>query len=477
MKAWKQFARGVIAILWCGMCSAALWAQEQSDDKPKPAARVLLPLPDLNGNQQDDEQGSQTMQPDRGPVGGVQAGTLGTSEIRHSYWVTGLQYGNSTQTNSVSTTATTGGWSTANYASGNLSLLEAWGHSLLGANYSGGGSFSSDSGSTQYHQLSSAWQLDGRRWQALIVEQLSYLPQSSFGFGGTTGLAVPGISGALAAPLPGLQQVFVPGQSVLSAIGPRYSSSSGAQLTYGVSRRGAFTAAVVYGLLRFSNSGNVSNDTEILNAAYNYAVSRKNSIGVIYRFTAYHFPGNPQALGDQLFEFMYARRVTGRLALNLAGGPDVARFRFPVNGSKQVISGGGAASLVYAFSKSSLRMNYSHGIGGGSGFFGGSRTDELSANLGWPLSRAWTGSLNLGYARNSTIVTLKALSSPTYTSWITGAGLNRPLGRSMRFSLGYQAVIQSSNGVICNTPACQTTQISHQIQTSIQWNAPPQVLR
>ncbi|PYU09090.1 MAG: hypothetical protein DMG37_24440 [Acidobacteria bacterium] len=430
MKAWKQFARGVIAILWCGMCSAALWAQEQSDDKPKPAARVLLPLPDLNGNQQDDEQGSQTMQPDRGPVGGVQAGTLGTSEIRHSYWVTGLQYGNSTQTNSVSTTATTGGWSTANYASGNLSLLEAWGHSLLGANYSGGGSFSSDSGSTQYHQLSSAWQLDGRRWQALIVEQLSYLPQSSFGFGGTTGLAVPGISGALAAPLPGLQQVFVPGQSVLSAIGPRYSSSSGAQLTYGVSRRGAFTAAVVYGLLRFSNSGNVSNDTEILNAAYNYAVSRKNSIGVIYRFTAYHFPGNPQALGDQLFEFMYARRVTGRLAL-----------------------------------------------GGGSGFFSGSRTDELSANLGWPLSRAWTGSLNLGYARNSTIVTLKALSSPTYTSWITGAGLNRPLGRSMRFSLGYQAVIQSSNGVICNTPACQTTQISHQIQTSIQWNAPPQVLR
>jgi hypothetical protein len=234
---------------------------------------------------------------------------------------------------------------------------------------------------------------------------------------------------------------------------------------------------VVYGLLRFSNSGNVSNDTEILNVAYNYAVSRKNSVGVIYRFTAFHFPGNPQALGDQLFEFMYARRVTGRLSLNLAGGPDVARFRLPVSGSKQVISGGGAASLVYAFAKSSLRMNYSHGIGGGSGFFSGSKTDELSANLGWPLSRAWTGSLNLGYARNSTIVAIKTLSSPTFSSWITGAGLNRPLGRSMRFSLGYQAVIQSSNGLICNTPGCQTTQVSHQIQSSIQWNAPPQVLR
>src|ERR1700757_3491665 len=323
MKLWKPLAFGVVAASLFGLSASPLWGQEGNEEKPKPAARVLLPLPDLNGDQRDSDQGDQTLRPDHGPVGGVQAGTLGTSEIRHSYWVTGVQYGNSTQTNTVSTTTSSGGWSTTNYASGNLSLLEAWGHSLLGANYTGGGSFSNDADPTQYHQLSSAWELDGRRWQGLIVEQFSYLPQSSFGFGGTTGLAIPGISGALAAPLPGLQQIFVPGQAVLSAGGPRYSSSSAAQLTYGVSRRGAFTAAVVYGLLRFSNSGNVSNDTEILNAAYNYAVTRKNSVGVIYRFTAFHFPGNPQALGDQLFEFMYARRVTGRLSLNLAGGPDV----------------------------------------------------------------------------------------------------------------------------------------------------------
>ena len=214
MKAWRQFAWGIIAILGCSTCSAALWAQEQGDDKPKPAARVLLPLPDLNGDQQDDDQGSQTMQPDHGPVSGVQAGTLGTSEIRHSYWVTGLQYGNTAQTNSVNTSQTSG-WTTTNYASGNVSLLEAWGHAQLGANYSGGGFFSSDSGqgNGQFHQLSSAFELDERRWQMLVIEQYSYLPQTAFGFGGTTGLAVPGITGALTAPLPGLQQTFVPGQS------------------------------------------------------------------------------------------------------------------------------------------------------------------------------------------------------------------------------------------------------------------------
>lgn len=478
MKAWRQFAWGIIAILGCSTCSAELWAQEQGDDKPKPAARVLLPLPDLNGDQQDDDQGSQTMQPDHGPVSGVQAGTLGTSELRHSYWVTGLQYGNTAQTNSVNTSQTSG-WTTTNYASGNVSLLEAWGHAQLGANYSGGGFFSSDSGqgNGQFHQLSSAFELDERRWQMLVIEQFSYLPQTAFGFGGTTGLAVPGITGALAAPLPGLQQTFVPGQSAFSATGPRYSSASATQLTYAVSRRGSLTAAVVYGFLRFIDTGNINNDTEILNVGYNYAITRKDYVGVIYRFTAYHFPGDPQALGDQVFQLMYARRITGKLALNISGGPDWTNFRVPVNGTTQTLSGGGMASLSYALNKSALRVGYSHGISNGSGVFAGSSTDEVQASWGRPISRAWIASLNMGYSRNSTIVTLKALSSPSYASWLAGAGLNRPLGRSARFSLGYQAQIQASNGLICNTPACQTTQVTHQIQMSVQWNAPPQVLR
>ena len=478
MKAWKQFTCGIIAIVAFGFYAAPTWAQEEGEEKPKPAARVLLPLPDLNGNQQDDDQGNQTMQPDRGPVTGVQSATVGTSELRHSYWVPGLQYGNTAQTNAVSSSQTSG-WTTTNYASGNLSLLEAWGHALLGANYTGGGFFSSDSGqgTGQYHQFSSALEIDQRRSQILVIEQFSYLPQTAFGFGGTTGLAVPGIAGALAVPLPALQQQFVPGQTFLSAIGPRYSSSSAAQLTYAVTRRSSINVAVVYGILRFSDPGNISNDTEILNVGYNYALTRKDSLGLLYRFTAFHYPGNPQAMGDEVAQFMYARRITGRLALNLGGGPDVTRFRLSVNGIRQSISGGGAASLSYAFAKSSVGMNYSHGVSSGSGVFAGSSTDELIATWGRPLSRAWVASLNLGYARSSTIVTLKGLSSPSYSSWLTGVGLNRPLGRTATFSIGYQAQIQASNGLLCAPSGCQTTQMANQIQMSLQWHAPPQVLR
>lgn len=481
MKAWKQFACGILAIVACGLSATTLCAQESNEEKPKPAARVLLPLPDLSGNQQDDSANNQTMQPDRGPVAGVQSPTLGSSELRHSYWVPGVQYGITAQSNNSNNTSSTQnpGWTTTHYASGNFSLLEAWNHALFGTNYSGGGFFSTNTtqGNGQYQQFSSAFELDQRRWQLLVMEQFSYLPQSAFGFGGATALSVPGISGALSVALPGLQQVFAPGQSIYSATGPRYSNDSAVQLSYSVSRRGSFTVAAVYGFLRFTNPGNTNNDMEILNAGYSYALTRKDYIGVIYRFTAFRFPGNPQALGDQVAQFMYGRRITGRLALNLAGGLDITNFRFPVNGVSRTISGSGIASLSYAFRVSSVRLNYSHGVGSGGGLLSGSSTDQVTANLNRPIGRLWTNSLSFGFARNSQIVAIKGLSSPSYNSWQASGGLSRPLGGGTNFSVGYQAQIQASSGILCAPPACQSNQTTHLIQISFQWHAPAQVLR
>ncbi len=481
MKVWTQLACGTIAIVMGLFWASPARAQEQNDEKPKPAARVLLPLPDLNGGQQDDSQANETMQPDRGPVGGVQSPTLGTSALRHSYWIPGIQYGNTSQSSNFNNTSSTqkASWTTTSYFTGNFSLLEAWGHGQFGANYSGGGFFSTDSqqGNGHYHQLASAFELDERRWQLLIMEQFHYLPQSAFGFGGATALGVPGITGALSVTMPGIQQVFAPGESVYTATGPRYSSDAAAQLSYSVSRRGTITVAAVYGFLRFSNPANTNNDTEILNAAYTYAITRKDYISGIYRFTAFRFPGNPEALGDHAIQLMYGRRITGRISLNLAGGPDITTFRVPVNGVKQSISGSGIASLAYAFRVSTIRLSYSHGVGSGGGLIAGSSTDQFIATLNRPLGRAWTSSLNFGFVRNSQLVSIKSLSSPNFNSYSAACALSRPLSGGTGLSIGYQAQFQASNGLLCTTPGCQTNQTTHQIQVSFQWHAPAQVLR
>src|SRR5215831_3994964 len=110
MKTWKSLLTGILVAALYGFCAAPLWAQQEGEEKPKPAGRVLMPLPDLSGDQQDSDQGNETMQPDLGPATGVQAATLGTSQLRHSYWATGVQYGNTAQSSSFGSTQGAGGW-------------------------------------------------------------------------------------------------------------------------------------------------------------------------------------------------------------------------------------------------------------------------------------------------------------------------------------------------------------------------------
>ncbi len=306
----NDFNKVAYGILWMAaacLCASPLLAQQE----PKPAAHQYSLLLDTADNQQDTNQVTQSIQPDNQPLSGVQNPTLGTPEIRHSYWVPGIEYSNTSRSNSLNGGANSG-WNTTSFVSTDLSLLGAWRHSTLSANYSGGGYFSTDSaqGNEQYQQLSANYEMDGRRWQVLFVDEFSYLPESSFGFGGPSALSTAGIAGTLAVPLPGLQTGYVPSQTILTTIGPRYSNSSAAQLTYKVSARGSVTVAGSYGILRFIDPGNIDSDTQILNAGYDYSITRRNSIGFTYRFGAYRYPGDPQALGDHVVQFEYGRKIT-----------------------------------------------------------------------------------------------------------------------------------------------------------------------
>jgi hypothetical protein len=478
MKDWQKFALGIVWVTAACLCASPLQAQQESGGKPKPAAREYPPLLDASDNQQDADQGAQSIRPDNQPLSGVQNLTLGTPEVRHSYWVPGIEYGNTARSNSLSPAANSG-WNTTSFVTGDVSLLEAWSHSLLSANYSGGGYFSTDpiQGNGQNHQLAAAYEIDQRRWQMLFVDQFSYLPQSSFGFGGTSGLAVPGIMGTLAVPLPGLQSAYVPSQGILTTNGPRYSNASAVQLNYALSPRGSITLAGVYGILRFVDAGNVNSDTEILNVGYNYAITRKDTFGLVYIFSAYRYPGDPQALGDHVGQFLYGRKITGKLALRVAGGPEVTTFRVAIGGSTQKIGVSGNSALTYAFGRSSIALSYAHGVSGGSGVFTGSDNDQANATWSRQLTRVWNGSVNFGYAKNRQILSLSGVTSPSYDTWLVGAGLSRPLGRTATVSLAYQAQIQNSNVPICSNSNCGTNYTVNQIYLTFQWHTRPLVLR
>jgi hypothetical protein len=480
MKRWKKLVYGIVWVTAASLCASQLLAQQEGGEKPKPAAREFQPLPDVSGDQQDSSvnEESQNLQPDNGPLTGMQIPTLGSTQIRHSYWVPGIQYSNTISSRSADLSANNG-WNSTSYVTGNLSLLEQWAHSSFTTNYSGGGYFSTDSsqGQGRFDQLAMSYQIDERRWQLLFMNQFSYLPESAFGFGGGTGLSVPGIGGSLGVAAPGLQGEFVPNQSIFAAFGPRYSNSSAAQLTYHLSRRGSITLAANYGLLRFTEAGNIGNDASSFVAGYNYALSPKDTIAVSYLFTAYHFAGQPQALGDHTVHFLYGRKITGRLALQIAGGPEYTTFRVPISNKGHKISGSGNVQLTYAFKQGTVSLNYLHGIGGGSGVLVGASTDQFGASASRQLTRIWRGDVNFSYAKNAGLASLSGQSSPTFNTWYAGGGLSRPLGREMNFSMAYQADNQQANLSSCTGPTCNASNIGHRITLSFQWHTRPLVLR
>ena len=458
-----------------------LRSQEPSDTPPKPAARTIPPLGGDNTQDQVTDDNGTIYRPDDRPLTGFQNPTIGAPELRHSYWLPGISYYNTIQSNGFSQGGGAG-WNSTNYLQGNLTLLEAWNRGQLGINYSGGGYFSTDSsiGSGQDHQLAAVQEFDWKRLQLTLVDQFSYLPGNVFGFGAGSNLSFAGVGGNPGSITSGLGNGFVPNQSIYSGFGPEYTNSFGSQVNYSLSRRSSVTFGGVYGILRFVNPGNIESDEVVLNAGYNYAITRKDSIGVVYRFSAYHFLGQPQAIGDHSPQLSYGRKITGRLALQLSGGAEITTFRAPVGGKTQQVGGSGHASFTYAFKNGGINVSYDHGVTGGSGIFLGATTDQTQVGATRQLTRQWSGNVQVGYARNRNVVTGAGVTSTNsiYDSFYFGGGASRPLGRNLNFVGAYTAYIQRNNAfATCIIGTCGTNYTSHQITLGLSWHTRPFVLR
>jgi hypothetical protein len=466
---------------WLLLASAGL-AQDpqnpQGADKPKPAARAYGPI---GAEDQDQNQNpADTLQPDDRPLTGLQQPTVGTPMERHSYWVPGVSYYNFIQSNGNSL----GGgnsWNSTSYLAGNVSLLENWSRSQLALNYSGGGNFSTDSSVSNgwFQQLSATQVFNWERGQLTFLDEFAYLPQSQFGFGNGTGLALPGIGGTLGPGSTGLGGQFSPGQSIFSATGPRYTNTFGTQVNYVLTPRSSITFGGLFSILRFVDRGNIESNNYLGNVGYNYQITRADTIGLVYRYSSFHYIGLAEAIGDQSIQAAYGRKITGRLALQLTGGPEITHFRTPQGPSNRThfVTGTGSASVTYAVkSGSSLSVSYFHGVTPGSGVFLGATTDQITGTVSRKLTRVWSGSANLGFSRNRSLESGAGTSNLDYNTFYGGASLARPIGRNANFSLGYTAYIEKPGSGICTGSSCASDFTTHQISVGLSWHTRPFVL-
>ncbi len=450
-------------------------SQEPADAKPKPAARSN-PVNVDTSDQPD--QPANSLQPDNTPLTGITNPTLGNPEMRHSYWVPGFTYGNNIQSSSVNQSSSNSGWLDDNYFVANVSLIAAWNRSELAVNYSGGGYVSTDNsrGNGLYQNMSLAESITLNRWSLQVLDQFSYLPQTQFGFGGTTNLGVPGVGGSTGPTIPPVGGIGT-NQSIFTSIGPRYSNTGALQATYTVTRRGSITASGSFTILRFIDPGNIDSNNINGSLGYNYALTKQDTLGLVYRYGGFQFYGQPQAYGDHVVNIAYGRKLTGRLALQLAGGPEITYYRIPIGNQSRKVSGNANASLLYAFQNGGISVGYTHSLTAGSGVLVGSTTDQLYFSGNRKLSRIWTGNFNVGYAHNKNVDTSGLASSPTYNTIYAGGGVGRAFGRNIDFSASYNATIAKFSTSPCPVMgSCTQDTTYNYITLTFQFHTRPLVL-
>ena len=446
---------------------------QQSQEQPaQPIPAYHSPLAGLS-NGSDEATSSSDLQPDQRPLSGVQDLALGISRPEHSFWEPNAVVYSTVDSDPLSSSTETG-WVTYTTLLAGIDIHKMSQNSDLTVSYLGGGMISNDPGVgnsvTQELQLGETLNLN--RSTLSFFEQTSYAPEMSFG-GGAAGLTLPG--GNL-----GLQTGFLPDESILTTRGQRISSTSIGQWNYNLTPRSSLTFVGGYSLLHFFGTDLLNFGDVIFQGGYNYQLTRADTIAVLYNFNADRFTGN-QSIDDNKVNISYGRRVTGRLAFQIAAGPEVASLRLNNTGT-----GGGTTTttavtraywsmtsgLSYQMRRAQLAASYYHGVNGGSGVLAGAVGDSVSGTASTVFSRTMNGGVNGGFARNGS-VTASGPSNQVFDYWFGGANLNRSWGRALNLGLSYQFQHQTSNGSFCIGPTCGNYLTRHMIIVSLSWRDRP----
>jgi len=450
--------------------------QGQQPSQPIPAIRSPLASGADNGDQ-DQAPNPQLMQPDTRSLTGVEDLSLGTMALEHSYWQPRLAFSETVDSNPGSTSAGNGSWGTWTSVLGGVDIHKISGQSELLVSYTGGGMFStgnSDASNGVIQELSFKDKYSFRRSTLSVFDQLSYLPESSFGFAGTAGAGLPGVGTG-----GGIGSGFTPSQSILTPEGQNLSNTFAVELDTKLTSRTSLTFVGGYSLLHYFDDNLLNYGDTTFQAGYNYLVSRKDTVAISYNFSAFRYSNVDQSLNLNTIQGSYARRITGRMAFQIAAGPQFLSSRFPITSSTTSTTSSSQlywtlnTSLQYQRGRAQISATYNHGVSGGSGVLAGAETDVASGSFYQQVSRTFNVGLTAGYSRNRGIAGSVGSEAQTFSYWFSGVNVTHPFGRSLDIFMNYQFQYQDSGTSGCIGSACTTNTIRNQIAFGLNLHKQP----
>jgi hypothetical protein len=463
------------------LSGAAAHAQQQDQNStgaPIPAYRTPLSGAVGDTDTDTDDNSDQTQAVNQ-PLSGVQNLALGLETTR-SYWQPHFDVSGSGDSNALETPHGLD-WQTWTSASGGVDIHRVEGISDLTMSLTSGGMFSNNSmlGNGAVEGLNFQEKISFRRSTLSLFDQGSYLPESALGFGGLGAAAVPANGQAL----PGI--AFNPNQAVLTGRVQTFNNADAIELNELLTSRTSLTYSGGYSLLRFFGSNSSLLNYGIVNAraGYNYQITGKDKIAVLYTFADFRYATATGSFSDHTLQISYGRVLAGKLAFQIAAGPQavVSGTGTAATGGQEAINAAPAnrvswsldTSLQYQERRYGLGLSYDHGVGAGSGVLVGAQMDTIGGTLTRQMSRTFASGLTGGYSRSDGLPGAGPAANQSYDYWFGGLNLAEPIGPSLGLTLSYQVQYQTSNGVACVGPACGGNVVRHIITVGLGWHERP----
>lgn len=492
---------GFALLLMAGFVACAC-AQSSSDQKSSGAAPAATGL-DTN-----------TEMSENPPLSGLDQPRFEPGFGTRSYLAPKAELSEAVDSNGLGNFSSTGNITETTRALGSLDLQKLWKMHPFDLDYIGGVDWYSGPNSRVYqlHSLAATQRFLWRTGQFALRDSFSYLPEGAFGFGSFGGAGAFGGGGLGDGEIPGSTGVPLFSNVSFGAIGSQLANMGIADATQYLSPRSSVVLTGAYGLTDFLNSPKTSlcglksgcffNSQEtIVQAGYNYQVSRHNQIALVYAYEQLHFPAaSAGSLNVNMWEVQYGHRVSGKLDFVLGGGPEwVHRSQseeellgtiptgLPCTNAlltcvvvrSSFVTGSAQASLRYHMSaRSNLVLTYLRYISPGSGFFGGANTDIARFAISHSLGRKWTMTIDTGYSNNSRLLGVTsgaAAGTSKYHYWYAGGGVHRQLGRYFAGFASYQynAFGFSSGGCTGTSPGCGRSYGRNILLLGLNWTPQP----
>jgi hypothetical protein len=368
---------------------------------------------------------------------------------------------------------------------GTLTLQKVNSHSQLNLDFNGGGFYYNRPFEATIKQdikqygtiegLTVSERVTGRRWNWMLGDQGTYLPDGSLGgaFAGLSSFAG-GMGGGSLASAPALNSGFSPNQSIYGGLGRRASDLAFTEFSYTAGPRTTLTATGMFGTQQFLTPGYIDDRYWIVMTGYNRTFGRGSEVALDYQEMHFNFGASQPIFLTRGASILYGRAISPKFSVELSVAPMDRVISIHQADSTTNLFLGTYDTLLYHGLRWDGALTFDRTMAGGAGYLAGSEMSMVSASLGRQVSRRVHGSLDASYANNRGLaVSSSGALRPTYKYVQVGANLTHELGRNISMYLNYYVQRQVSNTSLCEGAICSTSYFRQVGGIGINWHTQP----